>query len=188
MQVAGEIKIGEATRWAGKAAARLNGHPWPVIISNAVSGGVMVIVMLGHGILQNLLDWPAWAWIPAIVIGLYVSLRLGVMACRAWCVRHARKAFGVRGLVDPVPTAFRIEDDAFVSLSGQVEVRAPWTAVSDVFIAGPYWVILAQSHPIYLPRRFFATPAEEKAFLSSILSRMGADAVARSAEASALTA
>tara|TARA_R110002167_G_scaffold20955_5_gene76223 strand:- start:777 stop:1352 length:576 start_codon:yes stop_codon:yes gene_type:complete len=186
MNVEGTIKIGEASRWAGKAAARLNGYPWTVIIANLVSAVVALVGIFLIGILQALFHWPVWVWLPLGAVGLYASWRIAMMACRAWALQFARRAFRARGLVDPVPTAYRLEGDAFVSRSGLVETRAPWRAVSDLFLAGPYWVVLAQANPIYLPRRFFADTDAERGFIAAMLDRMSPEAVLRSPEAVAL--
>ncbi len=188
MDVEGDIRIGEAGRWTTKAAARLNGYPWPVLVSNLVSGVAAVAVVIGYGALQSRFGLPAWTWLPLLAVGLYLSWRAGVAACRACIIRFARKAFAERGLVDPVGTRYRIEPHAFVTVSGLIETRAPWAAVSDIFPAGPYWIILAQSNPTYLPRRFFADPTAERAFVGAILARMPPDAVARSGKATAFTA
>jgi hypothetical protein len=186
MNVEGTIRIGEAARWAGKAAARLNGYPWTVIIANLVSAVVAFVGILLISILQALFHLPVWVWFPLGAVGLYASWRVAMMACRAWGIQFARRAFRARGLVDPVPTAYRLEGDAFVSLSGLVESRAPWAAVSDLFVTGPYWVVLAQAYPIYLPRRFFADADAERSFIGAMLDHMSPEAVLRSPEAVAL--
>lgn len=186
MNVEGTIKIGEATRWAGKAAARLNGYPWSMLIANIVSGGIAAISIVLIFAIQTLLRLPGWTWVPLGAAGLYASWRISMAMCRAWSIRFARKAYGARGLVDPVPTAFGLEADSFVSRSGRIQTRAPWDAVSDLFLAGPYWVVLAQAHPIYLPRRFFADTEAERSFVAAMLDRMSPDAVLRSPEAVAL--
>jgi hypothetical protein len=186
MNVEGTIKIGEASRWAGKAAARLNGYPWSMVIANVVVAVVGIFIVFLIGVTKELLHLPGWIWLPGALLALYVSYRVGMSACRAWSIRFARKAFGLRGLVDPVPTAFVVETDALVSQSGRIETRAPWDAVSDLFLAGPYWVVLAQAHPIYLPRRFFTDADAERSFIAAILDRMSPEAVLRSPEAVAL--
>ncbi len=186
MNVEGTIKIGEASRWAGKAAARLNGYPWTVVIANVVVAVVGIVIVLLIAVAKELFHLSNWVWLPGALAALYVSWKVGMAACRAWSIRFARKAFGIRGLVDPVPTAYGIEADAFVSQSGRIETRAPWDAVSDLFLAGPYWVVLAQAHPIYLPRRFFADADAERGFIAAMLDHMSPEAVLRSPEAVAL--
>lgn len=186
MNVEGTIKIGEASRWAGKAAARLNGYPWAMVIANVVVAVVGIFIVLMIGVTKERFHLSGWIWLPGTLLAIYVSWRVGMAACRAWSIRFARKAFGIRGLVDPVPTAFGVEADAFVSQSGRIETRAPWDAVSDLLLAGPYWVVLAQAHPIYLPRRFFADTLAERSFIAAMLDRMSPEAVLRSPEAVAL--
>ena len=96
---------------------------------------------------------------------------------------RARKAYQTRGLVSPFPCAFEVTDGGLVIDTGRATMTAAWPAVSDLFVAGPYWIVLTEGTPHFLPKRFFASPAEEKAFLGQVLARMSPEARERSPEA-----
>ena len=183
MEIQGEIAVGEASRFAGKATARLNGHPMTMIISKVVSGGAAIVLILAFSALQTALELPAWSWAPAFLAVLWLSISLGLKACRWWALRFARKAFADRGLVNPVPSRFALTDDGFASGTGRATLVAPWSAVSDLLSVGPYWVLLVEGHPQFLPKRFFASPVEEHAFVRALLERMLPEARVRSVEA-----
>lgn len=183
MHIEGGIAIGEGASYAGRASARLNSHPWPIIISIVATLGAMAAVMVFSAILNGLLDWPDWTYFVSLIAAAVVGIVSGKRACRAFSLRVVRKALGVRGLVDPVPNRFEITPDDFLTITGRVETRAPWIAVSDVFPAGPYWVVIVDAWPMYLPKRFFSSPVEEKAFLGTMLNHITPEAKARSADA-----
>lgn len=154
-----------------------------MIISIVATLGAMAAVMGFSAILNGLFDWPDWAYFVTLMVAAVVGVVSGKRACRAFSLRVVRKALAVRGLIDPVPNRFEITPEGFLSVTGRVETRAPWIAVTDVFPAGPYWVVIVDAWPLYLPKRFFGSPVEEKAFLGTLLNRITPEAKARSADA-----
>lgn len=149
------------------------------------------LTMLGFGLAYLVvavpLDLPPMGALAPVVVGAIVGVRVGQAWCMAWSRRFARKAFAERGMTDPVPVSYRVDETALIHSSGPVEMRIPWSAVSDIVAAGPYWVLLCiGATPIYLPRRFFPDPEAESDFLGAVLDRMSPDAVARSREAAAI--
>lgn len=183
MQIEGGIAVGEASRHAAKASARLNGHPRPMLIANVVSLVVMAVVMTTFYVVKALLGLPGWLFLPVLISSAVLGLITGQRSCRAWAVGFARKALATRGLVDPVPNRFSLSDEGLISVTGRVETRAPWAAVSEVFPVGPYWVALVDAWPLYMPKRFFGSPTDEKAFIGRMLEHMSPEAKARSADA-----
>lgn len=187
MVVEGDICIGEATRWAGKASARLTGYPRQIFIVNAAVLLTAVGCLLLYLMVAAIFDFPWGGGMAALVLGLVIGVPVSQRVCIAWSRGFARKAFAERGMTDPVAASYRAEDTAFIHTSGTVETRVPWASLSDIVAAGPYWVMLCVGvSPIYLPRRFFADPASEAAFLRSTLARMAPEAVVRSPEAAAI--
>lgn len=183
MHIEGGIAIGEGAAYAGRASARLNSHPWPMIISLVATLAAMAAVMVVSAILNGVFDWQDWTYFVSLIVAAVVGIMSGKRACRAFSLRVVRKALAVRGLVDPVPNRFEITPAGLHSVTGRVETRAPWIAVSDVFSVGPYWVLIVDAWPMYLPKRFFGSPVEEKAFLGTVLSHITPEARARSADA-----
>lgn len=183
MHIEGGIAVGEAARHAGRAAARINGHPMPMLIANGAILASMAILMIVYSGLADVLDWPHWLFFPALIASAIIGTFAGQRAGRAWATRVGRRALASRGLQTPVPVCFAISPEGITTRTGRAETRAPWSAVSDLLNAGPYWVAIIESCPAYLPRRFFATEAAERAFISEMLARMAPEARARSADA-----
>jgi hypothetical protein len=185
MHVHGEMVVGEASRYAGRASGRLSGHPKPMIIANVVAALATVVPLAAFSVLQTAFDVPAWLWLPAVLLSGAFGFWAGPVACRSYTVKVFRKNLAERGLASRFPSSFEITETAFVSTTGRMTNSAEWAAVSDIVRTDPYWVLLVEGHPQFLPRRFFASPAEEKSFLSEILARMSTEARARSRDAEA---
>lgn len=62
-------------------------------------------------------------------------------------------------------------------------MTARWPCVTDLYRTRKYWVFLAQTTAIVLPRRFFATPQAERDFIVEATSRMTDAARSRSPDA-----
>ncbi len=180
MKIEGEIAVGEASRYAGKATSRINGHPKPMLLANFITLAVMLPLIFGFSGIQSAFQWPGWLFLPAVVVSGVIAMMIGVRLCRGYAVGIARRELAKRGLKNPVPNRFEATQEGFRSMTGSVESRAPWTAVSDLFPVGPYWVVIADAWPFYMPRRFFSSVEEEKRFLGSMLEHMGEEARARS--------
>ena len=183
MQITGEMQIGEAARYAGRASSRLSGHPRPLIVANLAAALATLVPIILFSIWQSAVDAPAWLWAPAILLAMAFGLWAGPAACRGYAVGVFRKNLAHRGLPDRFPCRFDIADDVFVHTTGRMTMRAEWPSVSDVVQTGPYWILLAEGYPFFLPRRFFESPAAEKAFLGALLARLTPEARARSADA-----
>lgn len=183
MHIEGEIAIGEASRYAAKATSRINGHPKPMILANVITLAIMLPLMLVFSGLQSAFGWPGWLFFPAIVVSGVIATMVGLRLCRIYAIRLARRELAKRGLRNPVPNQFEVTSEGFRSRTGSVETHAPWTSVSDLFPVGPYWVVITDAWPFYLPRRFFSSVEKEKLFLGSMLENMSEEARARSAAA-----
>ncbi len=173
MQVEGEITVGEGARWAMKASSRINGHPRPMILSMFMTMGVLAAVMIPYMIIeQSFMDLPEWLYLPTIILTAIAAVRISQVVCRRYAVGFARKALAARGLPNPVFSRFQLDDSGLSTQSGRVETRAPWISVSDVFPVGPYWVLIVDAWPMYLPKRFFADVTAEKAFIGKLMSHV----------------
>lgn len=182
------MAVGEATRYAGRASGRLSGHPKPLIIANVVASLATAIPLLALAVWQAVFETPGWLWLPALLASGAFGFWAGPLACRNYSVRVFRKNLAERGLVDKFPSRIEITEDALVCTTGRVTKSAEWAAVSDIVGTDPYWILLVEGQPQFLPRRFFTSPAEEKAFLSEILARMSTDARSRSQDAATFIA
>lgn len=188
MHIQGEMQVGEASRYAGRASARLSGHPKPTIIANLAAGLATAVPIIVFGVWQSAVDAPAWLWLPALPLAMAFGFWAGPAACRRYTVRTFRRNLAERGLDSTFASSITATEEAFVSSTGRMTVTAPWTAVSDLIETDRYWIFLVEGHPQFLPRRFFTSPADEKVFLQAILSRMSPEARGRSGKAAAFAA
>ncbi|MDP3802477.1 YcxB family protein [Brevundimonas sp.] len=188
MHIQGEMQVGEAARYAGRASARLSGHPKPIIIANLAAALTTVVPILVFGAWQSAVDGPAWLWLPALPLAMAFGFWAGPAACRRYTVGTFRRNLAMRGLNEKFLSSITVTDDAFISSTGRMTVTAPWTAVSDLVHTDRYWIFLVEGHPQFLPRRFFTSPVEEKAFLQAILNRVSPEARNRSNKAVAFAA
>ena len=185
MHIQGEMEVGEAARYAGRASARLSGHPRPMVIANLAAGLATAIPIIVIGIWQAAVDAPAWLWLPILPLAMAFGLWAGLAACRKYTVGTFRKNLAARGLDSKFASSMTVAEEGLVSSTGRMRMAAPWTAVSDLIQTDRYWILLVEGHPQFLPRRFFASPSEERAFLSEMLVRMSPEARARSGDAEA---
>ena len=58
-----------------------------------------------------------------------------------------------------------------------------WSGLNEISLAGEYWLLYGAGEAYAVPCRFFATPAEERLFVSAVFERLSAAAQARSREA-----
>ncbi len=183
MKIEGEMRIGEAARWAMKACAPLTGYPRNLI---AIFAAIPVIVLLVVGIPTWIVtewDAPQWVyWLSLVLIGWPVIVGFSRLS-RHWQVGRMTRALGQRGVPNPIAVGYEAGDNALTVRQGAVEWNAPWSIITDLNPVGPYWVFLAQGTPLYLPKRCFASPAEEAAFLRDCLNRVSPEARSRSRKA-----
>ncbi|MBW8303965.1 MAG: hypothetical protein K0M78_08485 [Brevundimonas sp.] len=185
MQVQGPIEVGEAAAYGGRASSRLGGGPLAFLVGILLTLSAFLAIYLLFTVADLLFGFPdaIFELAPfAIALG---ALVVGWNLARRFALRRCRKAYADRGLISPVGTSFEIAEEALVVVTGRLRLEAPWSAVSDLFAAGPYWIVLLEGSAQFLPRRFFASPSEERAFLSELLVRMSPEARARSRDAEA---
>jgi len=183
MRIRGEMQVGEAARYAGRASARLSGHPKPMIVANLAAALATAVPVIAFGLWQSAVDAPGWLWLPALPLAMAFGFWVGPAACRKYTIGTFRRNLAERGLDTTFVSSITVTDEAFISSTGRMTVTAAWAAVSDLVQTDRYWILLVEGHPQFLPRRFFASPLEEKAFLRALLSRMPPDAQARSGDA-----
>lgn len=189
MRIEGKIRIGEAAPWARRAESRLEGPRSTVPALYALNLGAVLLgaaagALLSRG-LHFLAEPPSWTAVVLILGGIAAGGLAGQRLCRAFALRQYRRALAARGIPLELDNAVEITPEALaVHLHGS-ESRYPWPVVSDLFPCGPYWAFVAMGRTEFLPRRRFATAAEEKAFIAEALGRMTPEARARSREAEA---
>ena len=184
MRVQGNMQVGEASRWAGRATRRLSGALWPVLLANVIAVVEVMLAGIVYAALNSRDLAPDWGWLPFLLFNAVFAIFISQWVCRRLTVRNFRKALAERDMPNPFHASIELGDDALVAIVGTVEYRAVWGGVSEVFRAGPYWVALAQAVPIYIPRRLFEDDATERDFLAQLLQKLGPGAVDRSKDVS----
>lgn len=180
MRIDGHIHIGEAARWGGKACGRLNGYPWSSWAGGAIGAIAVVPAFVVSTLATGVFGAPKWLYLPILLALLVPGFLLAIRFVRGWMVGHFRKQLTRRGVSNPLPWRFEISGDTVIWLTGDLESRAPATAISEVFPVGPYWVLLVQGTPVFVARRNFADDAAQRAFLAALLAVMTPDARDRS--------
>lgn len=183
MEVRGDLYIGEAARWAPRACSRITGHPWPMLIgalitlAGAAAAAVLATVVdIVFAVMEGL-------WSVTFILLLFASMWPSLAFLRRWQLARARRALIQRGVQNPLQIRFEVGADVWTYLVGSVETRGPWSAISEVFPVGPYWVLMCQGTPQYLAKRHFPDADAEQAFLQAVLARLTPEAKARSKDA-----
>lgn len=129
--------------------------------------------------------WFAGWWQPAVVTveAAAVGFIVGMLIVRWLKAVTTRKALAARGQSYHLPLTLRLTDEELVYDLADVMLTARWTCVTDLYQTRKYWVFLFQTSAMVLPRRFFATPETEKAFIAEALSKMSDAARVRSPHA-----
>lgn len=113
--------------------------------------------------------------------GLWLGYRrLGTILHKAY---HAELA--QRGSPATADCEWTVGVDGLVTRSGRGWGTTRWGAISEVFRADAYWIVLADLSANTIPRRAFADETAERAFIGELLARLPALARKRSREAAA---
>ena len=181
--VAGVLTAGEASKTARAIGQRQRGSIYFFYL--VMFGGAAGLAAAGYFLLPftHLVD---------AATGLFIGWVVGIVAyvffCRPLAVALFRKRMVSRGLPLDLPLHMEIAPEALVYELGAVRHTAQWSAVTELFSKGGYWIFLVQTTPYFAPKRFFADAAQEKAFVRDALSHMSEAARGNSADATAFAA
>ena len=148
-----------------------------------------------------------WGFLGGLIVGEFIFSALvdlvapgfGVIGLVAWAlgafyfwVRYARglapKAWLARGVAAVSQVTYRIDDAGMAIDNDVAQTRLAWSGISQIAPGVGSWLFIGPGQAWFLPRRLFAEPATERAFLAACLERMSPEAKARSNEAVALVA
>ncbi|HEY3947419.1 YcxB family protein [Phenylobacterium sp.] len=181
LEASGECAIGES-----------RGASW--LLSKRVSGMGLagyLISLCAIFAVELLTSFVLFAVAPAAVadvlsLPLIVGAGLGSLwLWLRWRRARLRKGWEARGVTNPHPVTFRIEDAVFVVVSGHSEIRCRWGAISEIARSRHHWIYIGYGLGYCLPRRFFGDVVTEREFLNESLQRMDDAARRRSRQASA---
>ena len=192
MQAEAELALDEGLKVAPISAARLVSNArlswYPTLGATLalVLGGVLYI---GVPMLAAAAGRHAWQDTLLAVLGLVQLMLVAVGLAIGWnrAVRWHQRAFLAavreRGAPATQRYVYRIEDEGLVAESARTRHMLRWQGVLELFPGPDHWLILQDTLTFNIPRRAFATPADEAAFVREALARMTPEARERSREA-----
>jgi len=141
-----------------------------------------VVIGMVAGFLQSRIPMDDDLAIAALWIGAMAAVVVCVLGLNRFIVNKFKQSWYARGIPPEVGIAYSIAPDGLRIESETGKTVIHWPYLSEIVLAGNYWMLVAAGMAIALPRRLFATLAEERAFLSGLLARMSQAARARSQE------
>ena len=124
----------------------------------------------------------------AALIGCVVVGLLSVLGLYRLLQNKIDRCWYVRGVPPQIAISFAAEADGLHISSDFNRLVVFWTGFSEVSLEDSYWVLLNAGYAHYVPRRLFASPADERAFFSTVLDKLTPQARARSERAAKLLA
>jgi hypothetical protein len=134
-----------------------------------------VMVVAGLAFVLPLIGGAAGLWLG--------HRRLGTILNKAY---HA--ALAQRGSPATADCEWTVGDAGLVTRSPRGDGTTRWDAISEVFRADAYWIILADLSVNMIPRRAFADETSERAFIGALLARLPVLARERSGDAAGFAA
>jgi hypothetical protein len=179
--ITGSIKVGEANVTVGALMSKMHGSQfviWAIMLGLIAAG-----LIAGHFLAPLfVVDEPPDYGRARLFGGIAAALAFFFIRHRL-IVDRFRKRFADLGRPIDVPMRMDLADDHFSYAMGGVTHIVKWTAMDEVFRSHGYWIFLAEGNPLYVPQRFFASPADETAFLREVLDRISPAARERSRDA-----
>ena len=198
LSAAGQITAREIS-WAGRVGfdriAHTDWHtllyPMLAALTGAMLGmvvsGLLLVLLPLTLTLGNIMVFAAMAIVLPLVggvVGLWLAhRRLGTVLYKAY---HA--ALAQRGSPPAADCEWTIAQDGLVTRSARGHGTTRWDAISEVFLADAYWIVLADLSANVIPRRAFTDEAAERAFVGALLARLPQLARERSRVAAELAA
>jgi hypothetical protein len=176
MEASGFLGVGESAN----AIAYMKGRRG---ISPRQIKGILLVCTLAVGI--PLGAWTSGSWSTAMISVEFAvgGFGLGLLIIHAISGALTRKALAKRGQAYEQLLTFRLTPEMLVYDLADITVTARWNCVTDLYSTRKYWVFLAQTTAMVLPRRFFATLDDERNFIAEAMSKMTDAARARSPDA-----
>lgn len=137
---------------------------------------ILTATFMGAGLLSSnddLVKVVGWACYLAAMAGC-------VSGFNRFATGKFRQKWRERGTPDEIELLIVVAGDGLHVSSETGKSVIPWPYLSEVCLAGDYWLVIGPGWGLPLSRSFFATQAEEGAFLSAVLERITPAARARS--------
>lgn len=180
-----DVALGEAIKPAAAAHNRLAPAHW---ISGIWPGlgfaaGVILAWAVNYGLFRAGLGSElanTAVWLICVIFGLLVGFQFAARRHLAAFLASLRRL----GSPPTFLTRLRIDDEGLSADNNRLSIRASWPAIHFLVKTDDHWVAQADSMTIVIPRRAFAEPAAETAFIRAILERISPEARRRSDNAS----
>ncbi len=184
--VSGHLVVGEANVAQSDVVRRQTPSqlvPFLAMIA-VIGGGVVLSGELG---LRTFGSNSFLGWL-AFFVGAILSGVLGTtLYQKMWLASFKKRFKELNGGLE-LPLRVVVEEDQLVIATGGLQSLIAWDAIGELFEAKGYWFVHVHGLMYVIPRRCLGSADDERQFISAIVSRMSAAAVARSEAARQLAA
>ena len=192
--VAVEVELGEGARVAFPAHNEIAGGQGHVLVPAMIG---MVIALVATPLLGSVVAFLLALWLGPQVAARYADLywsgwtllqiftgilgwRMGEQIGLKRHYEHYLRGLAARGAPQTIATRFGIADDGLHVETDRVSHVAAWPSVLQVFAGPTHWLVQTDTLTTAIPKRTFATPEEECAFIEALAARMPEASRARS--------
>ena len=177
-----EVKLGEAIKPAAEAQARVYRGEIAGTVALALPfvGGIVAGTAAGMAVSAWYPQWGSWPTSILSIAGMTIGLFVGL---RAYAHQHSRGFLAALCRMGSPPlfaTRFRFGPEGIETVNERVSHRIAWPAVLFVVPSRDHWLVQADTLTIAIPRRAFADPAAEQAFLELAEASISEEARSRS--------
>ena len=165
-----DVVLGEAIRPAAEAHRHVYSGGWiPIIVASLIFAGVSIVgTFLAAPLAPALGQWSGILSILGFIVGAILAIGFYSRVQLGGFLKGLRRL----GSPDVVSTCFRFDEAGFEIDTNRVSYRAPWTAVQLFLSAPKHWLLQADTTTFVIPRRAFAKPEDEQAFVELAKSRL----------------
>ena len=173
-----DIALGEAIRPAVEAYRRVYSGGWvAVIVASLIFAAVSIAgTFLAVPLERNFGQWSGIFSILGFILGAVLAISFYNRVQLGGFLKGLRRL----GSPDFLATRFRFDETGLEIDTDRVSYRLPWSAVLLFLPAPKHWLLQADTTTFAIPRRAFAKPEDEKAFVELAKSRLSEAARERS--------
>jgi YcxB-like protein len=177
-----DVVLGEAIRPAAVAQSRIHRGELgaTVLLGLGFVGGTLAGTMAGTAVASQLPQYGSWPTSILSLFGMFVGLVVGL---RLYSHRHMTGFLAaLRKLGAPAvfPTRFVFDEEGIRTENDRMSHRIAWPAILFIVPSPDHWLVQVDTMTIAIPRRAFAGPVAEQAFLDLAKERLSEEARTRS--------
>ncbi len=158
-----DVVLGEAIRPAAEAYRRVYSGGWlPAIIAALIFATVSVAgTFLAVPLERTFGQWSGIFSILGFILGAVLAISFYNRVQLGGFLKGLRRL----GSPDFLSTRFRFDETGLEIDTDRVSYRLPWTAVQLFLPSSKHWLLQADTTTFAIPRRAFARPEDEQAFV-----------------------